>query len=64
MNEAKSELRELVQSCKYPLKIHFSFDWQQQVFYLAVGYENAFPVIAKYEKIPNNLSEAVSKLLL
>ena len=64
MNEANSELKQLVQSCKYPLKINFSFDWQQQVFCLAIGYENAFPVIAKYEKLPDNLSEAVSNLLL
>lgn len=64
MSQKKSQLKQLIQSCKYPLKVKFSFDYKDRVFCLSVGYENAFPVIAKYEDIPDDLDEAVLSLLL
>ncbi len=64
MKQQQSKLSEAVEDCKYPLKIAFTFDIQEQVFCLAIGYEGSFPSLAKYEQIPEDLNQAVLDLLV
>ncbi len=64
MKQQQIKLSEVVKTCKYPLKIAFTFDLQEQVFCLAIGYEGSFPALAKYKNIPEDLNQAVLDLLV
>jgi hypothetical protein len=63
MSESASTLADLIKECKHPLKITFIFDPLEQVFTLTISYDGAFPTIARYKKMPENLSQAVLNLL-
>lgn len=62
-NKPTSTLADLIQKCEYPLKVSFSFDHQEQIFTLTVGYEGVFPTITRYDKMPEDLNLAVLNLL-
>lgn len=59
-----SALDELTKECKYPLKITFTIDCQLNLYIFTVGYQNTFPVIAKYAELPSNLEETISDLII
>jgi hypothetical protein len=65
MNQTKTELEleTLVRDCKYPLQICFTLDMKEGVYLLAICYLDTFPVIARYQELPQNLHQAVLDLL-
>ncbi|MGL4881932.1 MAG: hypothetical protein ACRC8K_12825 [Waterburya sp.] len=65
MNQTKTEfeLEILIRDCKYPLQISFTLDVKEGVYLLSIGYLDTFPVIAKYQELPQDLHQAVLDLL-
>lgn len=59
----KSKLSEAIKDCKYPLKISFSFDVKEENYCLSLGYEGCFPLIIRYENVPEDLNLVVETAL-
>ena len=59
----KSKLSEAIKDCKYPLKISFSFDAREGNYCLSLGYEGCFPLIIRYENVPEDLNLVVETAL-
>ena len=63
MAQENISLSESLKDCKYPLKIVFSIDRKENIHCLTVSYSESFPAIARYEEVPNDLTQAVLDLL-
>ena len=61
MNQSK--LSEAIKDCKYPLKISFSFDTREGNYCLSLGYEGCFPLVIRYENVPEDLNLVVQTAL-
>ncbi len=63
MTQKNISLSESLKDCKYPLKIVFTINRQENIHYLTVSYSESFPTIARYEEVPSDLTQAVLDLL-
>ncbi|PSB07118.1 hypothetical protein C7B62_20840 [Pleurocapsa sp. CCALA 161] len=63
MTQENISLSESLKDCKYPLKIVFTIDRKKNIHCLTVSYSESFPAIARYEEVPNDLTQAVLDLL-
>lgn len=63
VNITGSSLEEITKECKFPLKVTLTVDNNSNLYTISVGYENSFPVIARYTRIPDNLEAEIVALL-